>query len=194
MVAAAEGARTTLAPHTLSVRRRAHILASPSRREGHDAHTLRQLACAWRGAAAARSRARMRPTSTGMHTALRPFRSRAAATTAGVAALASAAFLGCCAGALHTKSTMGKPVHVSCWAGINARGTGVLNFFVAKVAAGTKEGRWAGAPEWKDHFFGTLDQLRAKKMSAAARNWSSKLTLVMSPRPGPAPELRESNT
>ena len=57
---------------------------------------------------------------------------------------------------------MGKPVHVSCWARISASGTEMLKMKVAKVAAGTKEGRWAGAPEWKDHLFGTLDQLRQK--------------------------------
>ena len=64
---------------------------------------------------------------------------------------------------------MGKPVHVSCWAGISASGTGVLQKWVAKVAAGTKEGRWTGAPERKDHLVGTFDQLRQKDQSGGSK-------------------------
>ena len=110
----------------------------------------------------------------GTHTALRPFRPRAAATTAGVAALASAAFLGCSAGALHTRSRMGKPVHVSCWAGISASGWNRCQGKARKGERKANEGRSACAPERRSRRPAPADEDVKKDPSQSrrsARRW-----------------------
>ena len=185
-----ERARTTPTPHMLSVGRHTRTWASPSRREGHDAHTLRRLACAWRGAAAARDRTRMRPTRTGSQTASRPFRPHAAAKTAGLAAPASAAFLSCSAGALHTRSRMGKPVHVSCWAGISAHGWNRWQGKARKGERKANEGRSAGAPERRSRRPPPVDEDVEKDPSRerrSARRWPLLAHQESVPDPGGPP-------